>query len=111
MNATFTFLFTCLLHAPVAALAATGIRFTPACAHAVCCPARAEHFAGPHSQCGGIVHFTQGDRYGANVLKSSGYRDALFGRWHPRAKVGHGPLDQWSGNEGTGDKIKRRHKP
>jgi arylsulfatase A len=90
-------------------LAATGIRFTQAYAHSVCCPSRAALFTGRHPQRGGIVHWTQGDRHGsdlpkinmaaeeltlAEVLKSAGYRTALFGKWHLGAKPGHGPLDQ-----------------
>ena len=90
-------------------LAATGIRFTQAYAHTVCCPARAALFTGRHPQRSGVRNWTQGDRNGsdsrninmageeltlAEVLKSAGYRTALFGKWHLGAKPGHGPLDQ-----------------
>ncbi len=90
-------------------LAATGIRFTQAYAHMVCCPARAALMTGRHPQRGGVTNWTQGDRHGtdlpkinmaaeevtlAEALKSTGYRTALFGKWHLGAKVGHGPLDQ-----------------
>lgn len=90
-------------------LAATGVRFTQAYAHTVCCPARAALFTGRHPQRGGVRNWTQGDRHGsdsknlqmateevtlAEVLKAAGYRTALFGKWHLGAKVGHGPLDQ-----------------
>lgn len=90
-------------------LAASGIRFTQAYAHTVCCPARAALLTGRHPQRGGVRHWTQGDRHGkdsqnlnmaaeevtlAEVLKSAGYRTALFGKWHLGAKIGHGPLDQ-----------------
>jgi arylsulfatase A len=90
-------------------LAATGIRFTQAYAHAVCCPSRAALFTGRHPQRGGVDRWTQGDRHGsdsrnsnmatsevtlAEVLKSAGYHTALFGKWHLGAKPGHGPLDQ-----------------
>ncbi len=90
-------------------LAASGIRFTQAYAHTVCCPARAALLTGRHPQRGGVTNWTQGDRHGtdsknlnlaagevtlAEVLKSAGYRTALFGKWHLGAKPGHGPLDQ-----------------
>ncbi len=90
-------------------LAASGIRFTQAYAHTVCCPSRAALFTGRHPQRAGVRHWTQGDRHGsddrnlnmaaeevtlAEVLKSAGYRTALFGKWHLGAKLGHGPLDQ-----------------
>jgi arylsulfatase A-like enzyme len=90
-------------------LAATGIRFTQAYAHMVCCPARAALLTGRHPQRSGISNWTQGDRYGsdlpkinmaseeftlAEAMKTAGYRTALFGKWHLGAKVGHGPLDQ-----------------
>ncbi|QOV90578.1 sulfatase-like hydrolase/transferase [Humisphaera borealis] len=90
-------------------LASTGTRFTQAYAHTVCCPSRAALYTGRHPQRGGVINWTQGDRHGtdraninmaaeevtlAEVLKSAGYRTALFGKWHLGAKIGHGPLDQ-----------------
>ena len=90
-------------------IAASGIRFTQAYAHTVCCPARAALFTGRHPQRGGVNGWTQGDRHGsdlpkinmalkedtlAEVMKSAGYRTALFGKWHLGAKAGFGPLDQ-----------------
>ena len=90
-------------------LAASGIRFTQAYAHTVCCHARAALSTGRHPQRGGVRNWTQGDRHGsdernlqmaagevtlAEVLKSAGYRTALFGKWHLGAKPGRGPLDQ-----------------
>ena len=90
-------------------IAASGVRFTQAYAHTVCCPARAALFTGRHPQRGGVVHWTQGDRHGtdlakinmateevtlAEVMKSAGYRTALFGKWHLGSKEGYGPLDQ-----------------
>jgi arylsulfatase A len=90
-------------------LAATGIRFTQAYSHSVCCPARAALLTGRHPQRGGVINWTQGDRRGsdlpkinmnsseltlAEALKSSGYRTALFGKWHLGAKEGFGPLEQ-----------------
>lgn len=88
-------------------LAATGVRFTQAYAHAVCCPARALLMTGRHPQRSGIVNWTQGSpkqKIGTNLpraeitlaemLRGAGYSTALFGKWHLGAREGHGPLDQ-----------------
>ncbi len=90
-------------------LAASGVRFTQAYAHKYCCPSRAALLTGRHPQRTGVHDWTQGDRNGsdnakanmkaeeltiAEVMKSAGYRTALFGKWHLGAKIGHGPLDQ-----------------
>ncbi len=90
-------------------LAATGVRFTQAYSHTVCCPARAALMTGRHPQRSGITNWTQGDRHGsdrpkinmsteeftlAEAMKSAGYRTAMFGKWHLGAKVGYGPTDQ-----------------
>ncbi len=90
-------------------LAATGVRFTQAYAHTVCCPARALLMTGRHPQRSGVVHWTQGDRKGsdsrnrnmaaseftiAEVLRKAGYATAIFGKWHLGAKEGHDPLAQ-----------------
>ena len=45
-------------------LAASGIRFTQASAHTVCCPARAALLTERHPQRGGMRNWTQGDRHG-----------------------------------------------
>ena len=45
-------------------LAATGVRFTQAYAHTVCCPARAALLTGRHPQRSGVNHWTQGDMNG-----------------------------------------------
>ncbi|TFG39087.1 MAG: sulfatase [Syntrophobacterales bacterium] len=90
-------------------LAKTGVRFTQAYAHTVCCPSRAGLMTGRHPQRGGVSNWTQGDRNGsdaknsnmfaeeitiAEALKAAGYDTALFGKWHLGAKQGHGPLEQ-----------------
>ncbi len=88
-------------------LAATGVRFTQAYAHTVCCPARAALLTGRHPQRGGVVHWTQGDINSAKginmaleevtlaeVLKAAGYRTALFGKWHLGAHRDYGPKKQ-----------------
>ncbi|MBT5690244.1 MAG: sulfatase-like hydrolase/transferase, partial [Opitutae bacterium] len=88
-------------------LAATGVRFTQAYAHTVCCPARAALLTGRHPQRGGVRHWTQGDMNGpkginmaleevtlAEVLKSVGYRTALYGKWHLGAHRDFGPKKQ-----------------
>ena len=88
-------------------LAATGVRFTQAYAHTVCCPARAALLTGRHPQRGGVRHWTQGDMNAADginmaleevtlaeALKSAGYRTALFGKWHLGAHRDFGPKKQ-----------------
>ena len=88
-------------------LAATGVRFTQAYAHTVCCPARAALLTGRHPQRGGVHFWTQGDMKAskginmsldeltlAEALKSSGYRTALFGKWHLGAHRDFGPKKQ-----------------
>ena len=88
-------------------LAATGVRFTQAYAHTVCCPARAMLMTGRHPQRSGVHHWTQGDMNGADginmaleevtlaeALKAAGYRTALFGKWHLGAHRDFGPKKQ-----------------
>ena len=88
-------------------LAATGVRFTQAYAHTVCCPARAALMTGRHPQRGGVHHWTQGDMNGPDginmaldevtlgeALKTVGYRTALFGKWHLGAHRDFGPKKQ-----------------
>ena len=88
-------------------LAATGVRFTQAYAHTVCCPARAALMTGRHPQRGGVHHWTQGDMMGpdginmalaemtlAEALKPAGYRTALYGKWHLGAHRDFGPKKQ-----------------
>ena len=88
-------------------LAATGVRFTQAYAHTVCCPARAALLTGRHPQRGGVHFWTQGDMGGedginmaleevtlAEALKPAGYRTGLFGKWHLGAHRDFGPKKQ-----------------
>jgi len=89
-------------------LAETGVRFTQAYSHTVCCPARALLMTGRHPQRCGVNSWVQGntkdEKKGRNmfrseitlaeVLKGSGYRTGLFGKWHLGAHVDHGPMEQ-----------------
>jgi arylsulfatase A len=89
------------------AIASSGVRFTQAYAHMVCCPARALLLTGRHPQRSGVTDWVQGDAKGerginmdlgeitlAEALKSAGYRTGLFGKWHLGADLGHGPTRQ-----------------
>jgi len=88
-------------------LAETGVRFTQAYAHQVCCPARAMLLTGRHPQRGNVNFWTQGDpkvNKGLNmfleeitlaeVLRDAGYKTAIFGKWHLGADLDHGPTEQ-----------------
>ena len=88
-------------------LAKTGVRFTAAYAHTVCCPSRAALLTGRHPQRSGVNSWMQGDLKGpdglnmalgeitlAETLKAAGYRTALFGKWHLGAHRDHGPMKQ-----------------
>ncbi len=96
------------LHTPnIDRIAATGVKFTQAYAHTVCCPSRAALLTGRHPQRSGINSWTQGNMQGpdgtnmalkevtiAELLKSAGYRTALFGKWHVGSHRNHGPKEQ-----------------
>lgn len=97
------------LHTPnIDRLSRTGIRFTQAYAHTVCCPSRASLITGRYPQRSGINTWTQNDAHAkekginmplgevtiAEVLKGNGYRTGLFGKWHLGASVENGPLEQ-----------------
>ena len=88
-------------------LAKTGVRFTQAYSHAVCCPARAALLTARHPQRGGVNSWMQSDMHAdkglnmslaevtlAEVLRKAGYRTALFGKWHLGAHRDHGPTKQ-----------------
>jgi len=88
-------------------LAATGVRFTQAYSHTVCCPARALLMTGRHPQRCNVNSWCQGDAKAAEginmfkseitiaeQLRSAGYRTALFGKWHLGAHLDFGPTEQ-----------------
>ena len=89
-------------------LAETGVRFTQAYAHIVCCPARAMLMTGRYPQRSNVNMWTQGNAKDkekgrnmfseeitiAEVLKGSGYKTGLFGKWHLGAHFDHGPTTQ-----------------
>ena len=88
-------------------LAKNGVRFTQAYAHTVCCPSRAAFLTGRHPQRSGINNWTQGNMNGpdglnmplaevtfAEAFEESGYRTALFGKWHVGSHRNHGPMKQ-----------------
>ena len=96
-----------LLTPAIDRLAKTGVCFTQAYAHTVCCPARAALMTGRHPQRSGINHWTQGNMNTpkgrnmpleeltiAEILKRDGYRTALFGKWHLGAHRDYGPQKQ-----------------
>ncbi len=88
-------------------LAETGVRFTQAYAHTVCCPARAMLMTGRYPHRGGISNWAQGDAKSAKgrnlareeitiaeALKTAGYKTGLFGKWHLGAHPDHQPTEQ-----------------
>lgn len=96
------------LHTPhIDRIAETGVRFTQAYAHTVCCPSRAALLTGRHPQRSGVNSWTQGDMKGADglnmaleettiaeVLQEAGYRTGLFGKWHVGSHRNYGPTKQ-----------------
>jgi arylsulfatase A-like enzyme len=98
-------------------LAETGVRFTQAYAHFVCCPARAMLLTGRHPQRCNVNGWMQGSPKAgmqlnmslkeitiAEALKGAGYKTAMFGKWHLGAHLDYGPteqgFDEYFGNRG-----------
>ena len=109
-------------------LAANGVRFTQAYAHTVCCPTRALLLTGRHPQRSAVNNWTQGDAKdpsgkGRNMhleeitlsesLKETGYKTALFDKWHLGSHVDHGPtkqgFDEYFGHRGGFIDNKNHH--
>lgn len=96
------------LHTPhIDRLAESGVRFTQAYAHTVCCPSRAAFLTVRHPQRSGINNWTQGNMKGsdgvnmaleevtfAEVFQKAGYRTALFGKWRVGSHRDFGPTKQ-----------------
>ena len=74
-------------------LAKTGVRFTQAYAHTVCCPSRAALMTGRHPQRGGVNHWTQGNMNGPNginmALEEVTLAEALKDRESTRLNSSH----------------------
>ncbi|MEM8732819.1 MAG: sulfatase-like hydrolase/transferase [Planctomycetota bacterium] len=89
-------------------LATSGVRLTQHYAHTVCCPSRAALLTGRHPQRSNVNSWTQGRTWDrvkgrnmalaettlAELLRDSGYKTALFGKWHLGAHPDHGPKKQ-----------------
>ena len=88
-------------------LAETGVRFTQAYAHFVCCPSRAALLTGRHPQRCNVNGWTQASPKAGmqlnmslieitivEALKGAGYKTALFGKWHLGAHDDFGPMAQ-----------------
>jgi len=96
------------LHTPTMdQLSRTGVRFTQAYSHIVCCPARAMLMTGRYPQRSNVNSWTQSsmkEKKGRNmslsevtlaeVLRDAGYKTSLFGKWHLGAHSGYGPTKQ-----------------
>jgi arylsulfatase A-like enzyme len=89
-------------------LAETGIMFTQAYAHTVCCPTRAALLTGRSPQRCNVNTWVQNNAHAsqpgrnmyleeitiAEVLKAEGYITGLFGKWHLGSDLNHGPNSQ-----------------
>lgn len=87
-------------------IAREGTRFDNCfCTNAICTPSRAAILTGRHSHCSGVRTLSdplpENSELLSEILRSSGYRTAVFGKWHLHARPRG--FDQWAVLPGQGE--------